>query len=1498
MIIKVFLSSSLKLKQQRQAFIDAFKAEETDAVRFVVYAHESNGVMRIISGADSQEAINASALEHQAFIAYAGDRIGSATIDEFLNQVGNARVLFRFIYMLHQPGLDSDLMTGKGYVDWDTFYAAHMHDGNIKYYETELPRLSAEEPEKRVEESIANIRDKAAAIARELRDVTLPTLYPPMLSYDKVITAGQSSYRRALDFYFPREVDRTIADALAAPVPLTVISGTSLAGKTRAVTEALRAMPDDTHIHIVRFDSDAADVLRRINPHLQFGSSFRNILFIDDLHSLFDTSADAPMRVMDLCRFAAEHPGRLAVVATSIVSADDILSRLRPLATADPWLRQVRSIEIGPVSRAEAALLLRLLRRKGRFELKAGIHGTTGDIPLGSLFVDLDRMRNAYEDALRRDTMLYCVFDAIKTLWLWKQKSRDDIPALLDFINQAYAEELGTAMTRPELIALLRLIPEFVMLSGGFRPKMVIEEILVNDVFRFDVSGDIRSAVDRIIAYIAANEAPVKNFTKLAERLGRAGMTDNVVSRVCDIYPLHTLGSLSETEPSLVGDSPLDWGRFWQSAVARSLDRQNLHDELYSMLPADFAQAPDGRAHYVLDVIINRELRSAPASPTLQRILGADGMPGPQFVHTACIGLVSALLSALPFGDALRLFEAIDFDVLIRRNSHSTTEPEFIAYKTAATLSTAHNRLLARAASPADVKAVFAATGAQCARLDPKPFADEATAMFAFSYSSSWYAVSRNIGMNDATALFSLVLDVPIADGHPDSTRLLTSKAACLNALIAVMDEFDARDAWKRMGPLRDNFTLTALLKKLPDFTSARGYVDEYLGSDSGSDATLSLTPLNALLMTCRTRSDIAECRQLYIKYGIIADGSTLADVNDNYTIGILISMPLLSFDEKRDIMRHRRDPSRIRDARTLGSLVYAAPDFASAYALMFSDRCAEFTPEEQELLRLSPLAVSWLCWKTGSDDEARTMWAMLDDLRQRELAGEFLEPIFCHPDANVLSEVVKNSYLCPTPADAEAFLASVRADFPQLPFNLIPLCNIAERRLIDEAPQPSDATLAMVNSLIADYPDAPMEIRRRMVKNRFYCRPATPRDSPFPDRPGLYPMVDDNGTYTLRHTGSFDFAMNTLANGTLHVYMLPDLISHIAEHTPEPATVLARVIAAARKWRITIGQVAYSRLRDKLRRRGIITDLLPIAYNYSIIKELTMRLHRTLKNARPISVDEAFAAIREYERTTGSQIYLSQRFMDAVVKCMSEERGVQFPQMLQRIRDLKPAHFVFNSYCIYFLAHLVRNTDDLQTLRSLMDGRPIDDELYQALTAALNKCSEKNRIEIANGLVPEIEETLRAGLYLSSSAVSAILKHSRSFTLDGALEFLDRHNIPVRGSIHDLRHLANLIRDWDDYDRVMGLAHADITEKELAAVLPAIAFAMYDVATRRVRPDVLDAFDCNEAVDRWHSLARHDAKGILHNTISKIYQAIEDPDTAEATRFFNLWEDVGGFRL
>lgn len=1481
--------------------MEAFRSEENDNIKFEVYAHEENGVMSIISGSDSQESINAVALGHEAFITYAGDKIGNATIDELMHELDNAKSLFRFIYVLHQPGLVNEEMEGSNYPSWQEFYDKYMQDGKIKYYETELPKPAAKGKSARQEESLHNIRVKAAAIARELRNKALPEVYPPMLDYSRVISAGQSNYRRALEFYFPRNIDDKIRESISCenPAALTIVSGTSLAGKTRAVTEALKTLPESTHIHILQFDEHASDNLARINPEYQFRKEFHNILFIDDLHSLLETDSNAPHLIMALCRFAASNPGRLQIIATSILCADDILSALRPLCTGDSWLQKCVTIDIGPMQRQEILQMVRQLRRKGKIDIPTLPSFRMSNVPLGAIFVDLGRMRNYYGEALRRDYMLCFVFDAIKTLWLWKVKSRSDTGTLLEFINGAYADELEEPLSRRELIGLIRLIPEFAMLTGGLKPKMVIEEILVNEVFRFEASGNIDNAIKRIISYISRNEMPLKAFTKLVDRLersGQASIADNVVAAVRNLYPDDRLPNVTETEPSM-GECPLDWVDTWRGAAARSLIRRNDASALRAMVPADPKAA--GRSyHSLLATVISEERgHSAEMSATLNGMLGTDGMPAAELLDTPVVSLVSEFLYALPFDKSLQCFARVDFRRMTLNSTPAGSEDEFVSQKIYGHLSAALKAILSRTESPEQVEKVMAELYAHNERLSRRIFSCDAEAWFRVARGSAWQAVGQNIPEANVPLFFNRLLTIDIPPAHPLKAELTTAKAAILNGLTGHMDEHDARDAWMRMGPLRDNFTLTAILKRLPDFATAKGFVDEYLESESGRDAKVNIYVLNALLNTCKTASDTEECRKLFVKNGLLAPDTALGDISDEYTQGILLKSDSVSFDEKLRILRTHKEESKVRNIHTTGKIIQHAPDYESARTIIYGETDV-VNENEQMALQSSALVLSWLMKKVDSEHSATDARNILDDVRRRELNGESPTLMYCHPDANLLSETVKNRFLCPTVSDAVDFLKSVKSDFPELPENLIPMCNIEERMLEDEYPALSDKTIAFANRLLLENPDAPIEIRRRLVKNRFYGRPSIPRNAPFPDFSGLYPMFNESGTMELRSSDSLSFAMDMLRHGIMHPFMMTDIVRHVIDKSQDAEEKLRYITAQAKKWKIYVDHKAYISLRDTVMRRGLNADLLPLTHNYSIIKELTIRLHKSKNNPRPLSVRAAFAMIRDYEIKTGSQLYLSQRFMDAVVKGLTSERGAHFNKVLDSIRELLPEYFEYNGYVTYFLAHLVRHISNFIELRKLMPSGCLQANFYESLVSAMSKCTEANRREIAEAVLQELEFSLKEGIRPKSSYIIAILHNTGRFALQECLGFLKKHGIEVYGSGYDLHRLMCMVRTRSDYELVLTLAKEDISLEAKANILNGIAFAMYDMSSRRVRPEVLDEFNTQAIVREWHNLAAHDSKGSLFDAIKNIYQKVEDPSTEEAEEFFDFWEDVGGFRL
>lgn len=1503
MIVKIFLSSSLKLKDERNAFIEAFKAEEDEYVHFEVYAHEKNGVMRIVSGADSQQAINAAMVDYDAFITYAGDRIGTATVDELLHELDSAKSLFKFIYVLHQPGLMTEAMTGPGYMDWNEFYERHMHDGMIKYYETELDTLVApiDKPGERHAECLNNIREKARAIARELRSKTIVELYPGMLTYDKVISTGQSNYRLALDFYFRRSVDDKILEALTSDSqsPLVIVSGTSLAGKTRAVTEALKALPKDTHIHILQFDERAACNLAFIKPELQFCREFRNIFFVDDLHSLFDTEPNAPRQFMELCRFAAANPGRLRIIATSIISADDILAPMRRLSTGDAWLRYCTGIEIGALQRQEVVQMVRQLRRKGKFDAIGEIKTDTADIPLGALFINLDRMHNSYDDALRRDYMLSLVFDAIKTFWLWKIKSRSDIGLLLDFINTAYADVLDENLKRGELIALLRLIPEFVMLTGGFKPNMAIEEVLVDEVFRFEVSGTVDQALDRIIRYIKLSDKPLKGFTKLVDRLGRskyAPMADSVVDRVSTLFPVSQLVELSEIEPSM-GEIPLDWVATWRASVARTLLCRNDSDGVCAMLPGKMTSA-DPSYHFLLAVIIADEKRRTGISHTALGLLDTSGMPLPEYLMGPSMDLYKELIGCLPFDVALQCFAKTDFYKFAKNTVAAGSDDDHLMNKTGLFISLAMNRILAMAESSEQVGKVIDAFEMLNSRLSRGVVTCSAEIYFRLVYSATWMAVSRNIPEANIPLLFNHVLAVVIPDGHPDKSALTMAKAVCLNGMIGAMDEYDIRMAWKAMGHLRDNFTLTLVLRRMPDFPAAKGFVDEYLESESGCDANVNIAVLNALLTSCKTESDLKECQDLFVKFGLLAPDGCLGDIDDEYTQGSLLSSKILSYEEMQKLMLRHVDPTCPRDIRTLGPIVDNAPDYPTARRILFDQDVEFVSPEEQEIMRSSGLVVSWLVEKVATPHEAADAWRVIDDVWSGEKSGRYLEPMLCHPDANMLSAVVKNRVMCRHTADAIDFLNRVKADFPNLPSILRPMCNIAERRLEDEYPATTDDTIAFVNQLIVDNLNSDIKMLCRLVKDRFYRQPSPGRNSPCPDYRGIFPMVDLDLHISIREAHSLEFALNMLQHGWMHPYMLHDIISYVLNNDSDTESRLSQIILYAKKWKISLDHKAYIDLRDIITRRGIKIDLLPLSRSYSIIKELTKRLHSDNPNIRPLTVRAAFAKIHDYEARIGCRIYLSQRFMNAVVKGLTMEKRAYFDHVIDKIKEHLPDYFEYNGYVLYFLAHLIRQPVHFNSLRKLMPEEPMEDGLYEALVSAMSKCRDAERLDIAQMVFEELEISLSAGISVKPSYILSILNYTGRFDLRQAVEFIGAHGLKITGTRFEIHYLMQMVRTKADYEYVLMLAPKEWEPQTKTAILTGLVYAMYDRSARSVRADVLDRFNTNSMVRQLHAFAADDYKGELLKSVGNIYQAIEDCNAPEAQDFFDFWEDVGGFRL
>lgn len=1493
--IKIFLSSSLKHDEERKAFMKAFAAEETENVRFDIYAHEVNGVMAITPGSDSQDAINAAAIGCQAFITYAGDIIGKATIDEFLNEIHDSKSIFKFIYVIHQPGLKPIITDESRYVDYITeFEQVYLEKENLKYYATNLPPIPPDltSIEEIREVAITNIINKATHIAQELKNKTIPELYPHNIDYLKVISDGQKEYRDATSFYYHRTIDDDLKLALhQQDSPLVIVSGTSLAGKTRAVSEALHSYDDpNAHIHVLQYNSSSISSLHELNPPLQFRKEFTNILFIDEIDKILANS-EITSKFIEICRFASMNRSRLKIVTTSITPGNEIIDKLLQEGSSDSWIDNCVLLTIPPLSIGEIVDIVRELQRRGLLSIPT--KKIANGMPLGALFIDLNRMQNIYHLAIKRDRRLIRLFDAIKCLWIWKVESRGDISVLINFCNNAYKSSMN--LNENELWNLFKLIPEFVTVEGDYDYSFSIEEILVHEVLTFENGIDEESAIKRIVQYIHNHLSnPFENYTKLINRLIRAQKQS--LAKIASEYITHLYGndiiSLTENEKSL-GNRPINWVENYMGTVASLLAECGDLHKIYNLWETC-------RYDTVLSNLIHAEYSKGVISESITRLINNKSNFN-RFKHTISPFLTSELVTILPFDDAVELVRHTDYRNMALCNigvpdikSGESTD-SIIGFRCSKYVRKSIRNLMARIKTDKDLEKVSNLLSELNSNLGITLYNSQSELYFRYIGAYTWLQLSKILPSHSLLSLFlkfvKLSCDVPV---NYSNRKLLLDKSVCLNNLMTGMDEIDIIEAWKALGALQDLYSLRNTISRVADFAQGKGLINSYLLSEHGKTSKLNPEVLNTLLIKCKTSSDYKECEKLFQRSGILSPDKGLIHANDAYTQGIIINFAnsIVDYNTKIELLHiHRpKDENETRNIKTISPIVQCTDNYATAANYVFGPCPSFLTLAEQEKLRYSPVVISWIFEKVSSEEEKSDAMQKFAILVEQEKNLSQYESILNDKDGNILTKILQNHYILPSTADVDKFISDYRTYFPDFKLENYIKFAFVERHIEDKSYNGTHNTIInhLNELIIASYKES-NEITRRAVKLRAILAKNTRSNKTWIQKSTLspYPLINNSGEFVITKTTPRNFAMNMLEYGILHPFLISDLIIDTIEHHPNAKDEINKIIRYASKNKVFLSHRQVSLLCRKLNERSIDSDIYAIAKDYSIIKDMTKRLHNGY-----ISVEEALKQIDIYEKRTGITVYRSIRFMHAVMKGLTSDPKESLKSILSLIDSFpqNAINFQTQHEPRYFLLHKIRSLSDFNILLDRFGGTLNANDL-KGLMAALRNCDYANRTAIMYNAMPFIESLASNETLLGDDILMGLLRYRKNASVQSSLEFFNNHGRLITSN-NALGFLLDQVETFEDYILAVNTRpNIKLNVNHVRIML----YHMFDYQNNTIKSQIFNEFDRINMIHKWSNIAKRDSNSHLLNAFKSIKSKLSDNHDEVTKRFIIFWEKIIG---
>lgn len=1318
--IEVFVSSSFSHESARDLIKKTLEqdnatecSDDMPPVYFTGHLHEKDGYINLNSGVSSQDLINAYSEKCNAFILYAGNKIGEFTVAEFENVIAHAQRNYHFIFVVYNP---EDIITeqeGTNYITWEEFLKTHLKrpDG-VEYYHKQT--------------TDKDLADTIAAIRNEIASKVIVPLFPKDMDYGRMLTTLQQEYRDSGTFYLPREIDTQVMDFLNNTDSLFgLVTGMSLAGKTRVVIENLKHLKSgNVRIHYLSGDSEAFRVVKELNFKLQFPKGQRHILFADDIDQSFFATQETTARFIELCQFAADNRGMLTIIGTTVKSFDDIMTDdINRNANAASWTARCEELPIKPMTKSEVFLEVRKLRALNRIE-KFDSKDIREGMPLGALFVDMKRLRNIYQ-SLKKPLL----FDAIKTLWLWKKRGRNDAYILLDFINDSYG--LKRKKDDLELFKLLKELSPLVYVRGEeFSYTYETEEIVVDQIFKFSsevpgVSSEdaYRKAVDRIIGFIdmAMPDRRFWEFSKLCLRLysnpARAYLFDYAVDSIKRLYPTEQLTDKTE-EIRMADANSLNAVHRWVTMVVKQAIRQGDKAEarrLYSLFPTDDILAE------LLDDESNRNYYMAEVFP--------KGLVADKYASTKSHSLFRRLLLMADFNESLHIFSQADFESMAYA---ITVEETFNKDNFNSTLrkkiGDCINIILGKTTSYIAFKDVVldyirAKRDALKGMGFPPLFESDAEMLLDFIGRSAWQSFSSKITSYDLPSVFDMVLAVKIPAGK-NSENMALNKTFILNKLMEPMSAPKAFEAWLRMKGLKDSYTLMNIISKCSDFSMAYGFVESFMDEVGKDRIRLGNLFANKLLDTVTTEAELVACEKLYRDLGILTEKQiqeageagipALCVLRDEATYVPLLSKEFISLETYHKVLRYMKENRYEHSYNLMTNIISRTKKFSEAYDIVYGD-CDFISEESRKLMRIDPVVISLLVRKARSEADLRIIRGMIDRLIEEAVKAPEEGNGILDPHYNILSEYLKNQGLASDYDTALAFLKEIE-DRTGVHLDSHYIDKPLSYLIWTSNPNATKTQkISQTNGLILSHTGIPRKALRSLTNVRYAEGKNTSNGKiSIPDIYSTeeFPSIDTKGNWQLKEMTRMEFLINMMEHRFAHPLNLQfSLLQLAADSGINPGAFSKakkdchRIIDLAAKTSLYLNFDSYVNVRGALRRFNdpkLEEKLFAISTGYSIMKDVCHNLHKGR-----ISYADAMCRIKALEEKYRIRLYFTTAFYDAVIhrQTLDEKETVE---SITRFRDEHfPAETAWSDEQIYFLLHKTRSLEDLERIRATCGELP-----------------------------------------------------------------------------------------------------------------------------------------------------------------------------------------------
>lgn len=986
--LNVFIASSLKQFEEEREYLKRHLSNITNVGSVYVCEYELPGEVGRVN--DTQkELINTNLAESDLVIFLLGSKVGSKTVEEFDLAMSMRDRLH--IFVLYNPDKPCSPEDGMPY---DEFYREKMtdlvicQDGSAHYDERYV--------------NVWKDNDKLLELAMRAVNHTAQNLLKtrpcPELSYDDFIPDTQSSRRNSCHHYFHRpEIDGELKACLTK-YRFTLLSGPSTSGKTMAACRAIQELKD---YQVYAVNSNVLDrELRRLYPENtpSIFNAGKIILLLDDVQDIlwrYRTDGGEYVERIDreiIWRLMRVENPDFHIVATSYM--DDVDQIKRFFGSNDS---NSAYINIHPLSRKDLKAYADQLQAYG-YMVKDGNHGMT----LGSLFIDLDRIREDVANAMVNDmndltigraTAQVC--DAIKTIWMWKNNSRKDYGRFLKYLQFTYPE-IWTEESRSLMDKVIRRLRGLVVYRGE---TFNVDEIIVESVFRFLRVGSVydenkaaEAATERLFKFFLNAEYNdelgennlFKNCTKTQQMSCRYDFGQTVRNKLHEhlssTYDVKNVFLLKHEELSdnKVGEK-VDWVKIFASNFIMMAKNDQIAYNIWN------AEASDNVAGTLLLLkrLKDRKLRTL----VYDRLSEADGClkknffdPDKEYEGSMEYSLKMELCSfdSVDLETAKKVFEGLPSIMDVTKNedsrksfsfddaydddsyeyveldgtvedSNAVTEcTESLRFENMTPAQKVFAKMTRRMCHILMMKAV--AWGDFSELVDylianGKGFipADRNEFMFQYIDKYTWKQWIRSLGSDLRTKevfVNILACEVEHNTGAVE-TPMYLKKKYILNSILDCSCEVTVLHLWPEMRAKGcfDSYTLHVLLSKVSDFGIAKGIFESFMETPGAKLVKVGEIVLNDLLNKTMTWSGIKECEQLFRNYGLIGKDDRITDVGfSEHTQGILHNQ--MTYDEiKEHLKKHRQEHNEnSRSTATMIHLLLKAPDYQTSKDIVFGE--------------------------------------------------------------------------------------------------------------------------------------------------------------------------------------------------------------------------------------------------------------------------------------------------------------------------------------------------------------------------------------------------------------------------------------------------------------------------------------------------------------------------------------------------------------------------------